>query len=102
MVKAGSVQEREALTAKVAALEEDQRCKRSVAEERDRQFDVMEKQLAEAQIALEQATESSRKLAEEKVTLEEALKKADLPRERMRRKTLLSCGVPTLLTGLVI
>jgi len=41
----------------------------------------MEKQLAEAQTALEQAANSSRKLAEEKVSLEEALKKADLPRE---------------------
>jgi hypothetical protein len=32
------VQERDALTAKLAALEEDQRSKRSVAEERDRQL----------------------------------------------------------------
>jgi len=65
------VQERNALAAKVAALEEEARSKRSVAEERDRQFAIVEKQLAEAQIALEQAADSSRKLAEEKVSLEE-------------------------------
>ena len=41
----------------------------------------MEKQLVEAWAALEQAADSSRKLAKEKVSLEEALKKADLPRE---------------------
>jgi hypothetical protein len=38
-------------------------------------------QLSKAQTALEQATDSSRKLAEEKASLEEALKKADLPGE---------------------
>jgi hypothetical protein len=37
--------------------------------------------LADARTTLEQATESSRKLAEEKVTLEESLKKADFPGE---------------------
>jgi len=37
--------------------------------------------LVEAWAALEQAADSSRKLAKEKVSLEEALKKADLPRE---------------------
>jgi len=41
----------------------------------------VEKQLVEAWAALEQAADSSRKLAKEKVSLEEALKKADLPRE---------------------
>jgi hypothetical protein len=41
----------------------------------------LKEQLSEAQTALEQATDSSRKLAEEKASLEEALKKADLPRE---------------------
>jgi len=75
------VQERNALVAKVAALEEEARSKRSFAEERDRQFAIVEKQLVEAQTALEQAGDSSRKLAEEKVSLEEALKKADLPGE---------------------
>jgi len=39
--------ERDALTTKVAALEKDARSKRSVAEERDRQFAAMEEQLAE-------------------------------------------------------
>jgi len=37
--------------------------------------------LAEARISLEQAADSTRKLAKEKVFLEEALKKADLPGE---------------------
>jgi len=41
----------------------------------------MEEQLAEARAALGQATDSSRKLAEEKASLEESLKKADLPGE---------------------
>ena len=41
----------------------------------------MEKQLVEAWAALEQAADSSRKLAKEKVSLEEALKKEDLPGE---------------------
>jgi len=62
-------QERDALTAMVAALEEDARSKRSVAEERDRQFADMEKQLAEVQASLGQAADSSRKLAEEKASL---------------------------------
>jgi hypothetical protein len=75
------VREKVALTAKVAALEEDQRRKRSVAEERDRQLASLKEQLSEAQTALKRATESSRKLAEEKASLEEALKKADLPGE---------------------
>ncbi|KEH17193.1 hypothetical protein MTR_0034s0130 [Medicago truncatula] len=48
-------QERDALTAKVAAIEEDERSKRSVVEERDRQFTAMEGQLAEARTALEEA-----------------------------------------------
>jgi hypothetical protein len=73
--------EKDALSAKVAALEEDQRSKRSVAEERDRQLAALKEQLAEAQGALGQAAESSRRLAEEKATLEEALRKADLPGE---------------------
>ena len=75
------VQKRDSLTAKVAALEEEAKSKRSVAEERDRQFAVVEKQLAEAQTALEQVSDSSWKLAEEKVSLKEALKKADFPGE---------------------
>jgi chromosome segregation ATPase len=74
-------QEKDALTAKVTTLEEEARSKRSVSEERDHQFAVMETRLAEARIALEQTADSSRKLAEEKVSLEEALKKADFPRE---------------------
>jgi len=82
------VQERDALAAKVAALEDGARSKRSVAEERDRQFAVVEKQLAEARTAFEQAADSSRKLAEEKVTLEEALKKADLPGEDEAEDTI--------------
>jgi hypothetical protein len=41
----------------------------------------LKEQLSEAQASLEQATLSSRKLVEEKVSLEEALKKADLPGE---------------------
>ena len=45
-------QERDALTAKVAALEEEARSKRSITEERDRQFTAIEKQLAEARTAL--------------------------------------------------
>jgi chromosome segregation ATPase len=69
--------ERDSLTAKVAALEEDARSKRSVAKERDHLLAVMEKQLAEARTALEQATDSSQKLAEDKVSLEEAMRKAD-------------------------
>ena len=47
-------QERDAMTARVVALEEEARRKRSVAEERDCQFAVMEEQLAEARTALEQ------------------------------------------------
>jgi len=39
----------------------------------------MEEQLAEARTALGQAADSSRKLAEEKASLEEALMRADLP-----------------------
>ena len=74
-------QERDALAAKVADLDDEARSKRLVAEECDRQFVVVEKQLAEAQTALEQAADSSRKLAEEKVSLEEALRKANLPGE---------------------
>jgi len=69
------------LTAKVAALEDEARSKRSVAEERDRQFAAMEEQLAEARAALGQAADSSWKLAEEKPSLEESLKKAELPGE---------------------
>jgi len=65
-------QERDALTARVAALEEEAIKKRSVAEERDRQFAVLEKQSAEARTALEQAADSSQKLAEEKASLKEA------------------------------
>jgi len=61
-------QERDALAAKVADLEDEARSKRSVAEERNRQFAVVEKHLAEARTALEQAADSSRKLAEEKVS----------------------------------
>jgi hypothetical protein len=57
------------------------RSKRFVAEEHDRQLDSLKEQLSRAQTALEQATDSSRKLAEEKESLEEALKKADLPGE---------------------
>ena len=38
----------------------------------------MEEQLAEARNAIGQATDSSRKLAEEKASLDEALKKVDL------------------------
>jgi hypothetical protein len=38
------VRERDALTAKVAALEEDQRSKRSIAEERDRQLASLKEQ----------------------------------------------------------
>jgi chromosome segregation ATPase len=72
------VRERDALTAKVAALEEDQRSKRSVAEECDRQLASLREQFSRAQTALEQATDSSQKLAEEMASLEEALKKADL------------------------
>jgi len=75
------VQERDALVAKVAALEDEVRSKRSVAEERDRQFADVEKQLAEVRTALDQAVDSSKRLAEEKVALEEALKKEDLPGE---------------------
>jgi len=41
-------QERDALAVKVADLEDEARSKRSVAEERDRRFAVVEKQLAEA------------------------------------------------------
>jgi len=71
-------QEKDALTAKVAALEEDARSKRSVAEERDCQFAAMEEQLAKVRASLGQAADFCRKLAEEKASLEEALKKADL------------------------
>jgi len=83
----GLRQERDALTAKVAALEEDARSKRSVAKVRDCQFAAMEEQLAEARAALGQATDSSRKLAEEKASLEEGLKKADLPGEEEAEDT---------------
>jgi hypothetical protein len=54
------VQEMDALTARVAALEEDQRSKRSVADEHDRQLASLKEQLSGAQVALEQATDSSR------------------------------------------
>ena len=56
------------MAAKVVDLEDEARSKRSVAEERNRQFAVVEKHLAEARTALEQAADSSRKLAEEKVS----------------------------------
>ena len=78
--------ERDAMAAKVSELEGEVADKRSVAQERDHQVAVVEKQLADARTALDQATESSRKLAEEKVALKESLKKADLP-GRMRRRT---------------
>jgi uncharacterized phage infection (PIP) family protein YhgE len=81
-------QERDDLTAKVAALKGEVRSNRLVAEERDRQFAVVEKQLAEARTALEQAADSSSKLVEEKVALEEALKKADLPGEHEAEDTI--------------
>ena len=81
-------QKRDALTAKVAALEEDARSKRSVAEERDCQFVAMEEQLAEVRACLGKATDSSRKLAEEKASLEEALKKADLLGEEETEDTV--------------
>ena len=61
--------------------ERDARSKRSVAEERERQFPAMEEQLEEVRASLGQAAYSSRKLAEEKASLEEVLKKADLPGE---------------------
>jgi hypothetical protein len=41
----------------------------------------LKEQLSGTQTALKQATDSSQKLAEEKASLEEALKKADLPGE---------------------
>jgi hypothetical protein len=69
------------LAAKVSKLEGEVADKRSVAEDRDHQVAVVEKQLADARTALEQVTKSSRKMAEEKVALEESLKKADLPGE---------------------
>jgi hypothetical protein len=75
------VREMDVLTAKVAALEEDQRSKRSVAEECDRELASLKKQLSGAQTALEQATVSSQKLAGEKASLEETLEKAHLPGE---------------------
>ena len=71
----------DALVAQVSQHEGDVADKRSVAEERGRQVAVEEKQLVDARAALEWATESSRKLDEEKATLEESLKKADLPGE---------------------
>lgn len=80
-------QEKDALTAKVVALEEDQKSKRSVAEERDRQLASLKGQLAEARVALEKAAGSSKKLAKEKASLEEALKKADLPGEDEAKDT---------------
>jgi len=73
--------DRDVLAAKVSELEGEVVGKRSVAEERERQVAVVENQLVDARTALEQETESSRKLAEEKVALEESLKKADLPGE---------------------
>jgi hypothetical protein len=94
------VQEKDALTAKVAALEEDARIKWSVAEERDRQLAVVEKQLEVAWTSLEQATDSSRKLDEEKVSLDEALKKADLPGEDEAEDTA-ALRHADLVTGLV-
>jgi len=77
----------DALTAKVAALEEDARSKRSVVEGRDRQFAAMEEHLEETRAAMGQATDSSRKLAEDKASLEEALKKADLPGDEKAEDT---------------
>jgi hypothetical protein len=47
------VRERDALSTKVAAFEEDQRSKRSIAEERDRQLVVLKEQLSDARTALE-------------------------------------------------
>jgi hypothetical protein len=52
------VQEMDALIVKVAALKKEAMCKRSVANERDRQFDVMEKHLADARTTLEKAVDS--------------------------------------------
>jgi len=80
--------ERDALTAKVAALEQDARSKRSIAKERDRSFAATEEQLAEVRASLRQAADSSRKLAEEKAFLEEALKNADLPGEEETEDTI--------------
>jgi hypothetical protein len=88
------VRERDALAAKVAALEEDQRRKRFVAEVRDRQLAVLKEQLSGAPVALEQATNSSQKLAEEKASLEEALKKADLPGEDETEDLAVLCNTP--------
>jgi len=62
--------ERDTLAAKVSELKGEVAGKRSVAEERAGQVAVVEKQLEDARTALEVATESSRKLAEEKVALE--------------------------------
>ena len=73
--------ERDALAAKISQLEGNVAAKRSVDEDRDRQFATVEKQLADARTVLEQTDEPSKKLAEEKVALEEFLKKADIPRE---------------------
>jgi len=48
----------------------------------------MEEQLAEVQVSLGQAADSSQKLGEEKASLEEALRKADLPREEETEDTI--------------
>ena len=75
------VKERDALAAKVSWLEGGAAAARSVTEERDRSIAALEKQLADAQTALEQEAESSGKLVEEKAALEESLKKAYLSGE---------------------
>ncbi|RHN73982.1 hypothetical protein MtrunA17_Chr2g0304611 [Medicago truncatula] len=75
------VKERDALAAKVSQLEGGAAVTRSVVEKCDLHIAALEKKMADARTALEQAAESSRKLVEEKVTLDESLKKADLPGE---------------------
>jgi chromosome segregation ATPase len=75
------VKERDALAAKVSKLEEGLVGSKVVVEEKDRRITSLEKQLADAQTALEQAIEAQNKLAEEKKALEESLRKASLPRD---------------------
>jgi len=74
-------QERDALTAKVAALEEDARSQKFVAEERDRQIAALRQQIEETQMSLTTANAKKVSLGEEKVSLEAALKRASMPGE---------------------
>lgn len=81
-VKAGVLgKERDTLAAKMTKLEEGFASSKTVVEGKDCCIVLLEKQVANAQSALEQVVEAQNKLDGEKKALEEALCKATLPGE---------------------